>query len=86
MKSRTADAVGKSTPDPWNPADAIMAMALFLKGLGADSGTYTEERAAACRYYGGGSGCTSKTTSYGNAVMAKATTIQTTMINPLQNL
>ncbi|MFH1473132.1 MAG: lytic murein transglycosylase, partial [bacterium] len=84
MQNKVGDALGKDTPDPWAPADAIMAMALFLKDLGASAGTYTAERNAACRYYGGGSSCTTTTASYGNSVMAKATDIQNNMINPLQ--
>jgi membrane-bound lytic murein transglycosylase B len=76
MRSKVASATGKANPDPWNPADAIMAMALFLKDLGASSGTYTAERTAACRYYGGGSSCTTTTSAYGNQVMSKATAIQ----------
>ncbi|MFZ2484857.1 MAG: lytic murein transglycosylase [Minisyncoccia bacterium] len=86
MASKIASAVGKTTPDPWNPADAIMASALFLKDLGAGAGTLASEKTAACRYYGGGSSCTSRTSSYGNQVMARASTIQLTMIDPLQNL
>lgn len=86
MKSKVANALGKATPDPWNPQDAIMAMALFLKDLGASTGTYAAERTAACRYYGGGRACTTTTSTYGNQVMAKAANIQTNMIDPLQNL
>jgi len=29
MKSRIGTALGKETPDPWNPADAIMGMAFI---------------------------------------------------------
>jgi len=86
MEKKVASALGKDTPDPWNPADAIMAMALFLKDLGAGAGTHTAERSAACRYYGGGSACTTRTASYGDQVMAKATNIQTTMIDILQSV
>ncbi|MEX2010425.1 MAG: hypothetical protein WD874_01310 [Parcubacteria group bacterium] len=86
MKGKVAAATGKATPDPWNPSDAIMAMALFLRDLGAGAGTYAAERTAACRYYGGGSVCTSVTAPYGNSVMAKANTIQTTMIDPLKGI
>ena len=85
MKSRIGTALGKETPDPWNPADAIMAMALFLKDLGAGSQTYTAERNAACRYYGGGSACNTRTTGYGNSVMSRATNIQNNMIDLLQD-
>jgi membrane-bound lytic murein transglycosylase B len=68
--------------DPWNPGHAIMSSAAYLGNLGAKNGNYTSEIKAACKYYGsGGSNCT-----YGKQVMAKANTIQTTMIDPLQNI
>ncbi|MBX4195630.1 lytic murein transglycosylase [Candidatus Parcubacteria bacterium] len=81
MKNRIAAATGKSVPDPWNPSDAIMAMALFLKDLGAASGSFTNERTAACRYYSGkncygASGAPNSGLSYGNSVMNRAATIQ----------
>lgn len=87
MKASVASATGKKTPDPWNPADAIMASALFLRDLGAAAQTYEAERNAACRYYSGKT-CASSTAGagYGNSVMAKTTNIQTTMIDPLQGL
>lgn len=81
MAKKISAAVGKATPDPWNPSDAFMASALFLKELGASAGGYTAEIKAACRYYGtGGSAC-----AYGKQVMARVNKIQTTMIDPLQN-
>lgn len=86
MKSKIASATGKSVPDPWNPSDAIMASALLLRDLGAAAGTYTAERNAACRYYGGGRACTSVTSTYGNQVMAKTANIQENMIDPLKGL
>ena len=81
-------------------ADAIMAAAILLAGNGATTQDWTNERTAACKYYSGQT-CyktvyNSKTgkyevvanvgLSYGNKVMSRATTIQTTMIDPLQNL
>jgi peptidoglycan hydrolase CwlO-like protein len=74
-------------PNPWNPAHAFMASAMYLSDLGADGGTYSAERNAACKYYSGGS-CGTRTgnTTYGNQVMSKADTIQRTMIDPLQGL
>lgn len=86
MANKIASATGKSVPDPWNPADAIMASALLLRDLGAAAGTYTAERNAACRYYGGGRACTSVTAPYGNQVMAKTANIQENMIDPLKGL
>lgn len=81
MSKKISNALGKATPDPWNAPDAFMASALFLKELGASSGSYTSEIKAACKYYGtGGSSC-----SYGKQVMARVNKIQTTMIDPLQN-
>ncbi len=81
MVSKISSATGKSTPDPWNPADAIMAMALFLKDLGGASGDYTNERTAACKYYSGRncygtSGRPNAGLSYGVSVMSKATALQ----------
>ena len=65
-------------PDPWNPQDAIMATALYLKDLGAAAGTYSAERNAACKYYSGRS-CDTRSPinyTYGNSVIAKADTFQ----------
>ena len=81
MESKIANAVNKSTPDPWNPSDAIMAMAIFLQDLGASTGNYINERTAACRYYSGkncysSSGRANVGLSYGNQVMSKASAIQ----------
>ncbi len=73
MISTIANALGITNPDPWNPRDAIMASALFLRDLGAKNGSYSSEIKAACKYYGtGGSSC-----SYGTSVMKKTATIQT---------
>ena len=81
IASKVATYMGKTTPDPWNPADAIMA------GNGAAAGDYYSERTAACKYYSGRiCGTASHIMSYGNQVMNRAATIQTTMIDPLQNL
>ncbi|MEK7148125.1 MAG: lytic murein transglycosylase, partial [Patescibacteria group bacterium] len=84
---KVAAAMGKATADPWNPADAIMASAYLLAGSGAAIGTYEAERTAACKYYSGKT-CSSARhiASYGNQVMSRASTIQLTMIDPLQNL
>src|SRR3989344_5556415 len=80
FKERIASIVGKPVPDPWEPKDAIIASALYLSDLGADGGSYSAQKKAACKYYGsGGSSC-----YYGNQVMAKAQNIQETMIDVLQ--
>ncbi|MCE9585231.1 lytic murein transglycosylase [Candidatus Nomurabacteria bacterium] len=77
LESKIARYLDVANPDPWEPRDAFMASAVFLADLGADAGTYTSEKTAACRYYGGGKSCTSVTTPYGVSVMKKATDIQT---------
>ncbi|OHB11126.1 MAG: hypothetical protein A3J09_00970 [Candidatus Zambryskibacteria bacterium RIFCSPLOWO2_02_FULL_51_21] len=87
IASKVATYMGKTTPDPWNPADAIMAAAVLLQGNGAAAGDYYSERTASCKYYSGRiCGTASHIMSYGNQVMNRAATIQTTMIDPLQNL
>lgn len=77
LQSRIGAAVGVGTPDPWNPAHAIMATALYVKDLGAAAQTYTAERHAACRYYSGRD-CNAPIPNafYGNAVMEHVKTIQ----------
>lgn len=85
FKDRVATELGISgMPDPWNPAHAFMASATYLGDLGASMGTYSAERNAACKYYSGSS-CSKSSliASYGNSVVAKADTIQRTMIDPL---
>jgi membrane-bound lytic murein transglycosylase B len=87
LKDRIASALGIVTPDPWYPQDAFMASALYLSDLGASGGSYSNERNAACKYYSGRS-CDSRKPAnsfYGDSVMAKAKSIQQTMIDPLQN-
>ncbi|MEK7461538.1 MAG: transglycosylase SLT domain-containing protein [Patescibacteria group bacterium] len=81
MMDRIKTAVNKTTPNPWDPHDAIMAMAIFLKDLlGTTGDPFTDQRTAACRYYSGktcyGSNGANVGLSYGNSVMSKASTIQ----------
>ncbi|MBI1974632.1 MAG: lytic murein transglycosylase [Candidatus Zambryskibacteria bacterium] len=84
---KITDATGKTLPDPWSPSDAIMASAIYLRDRGAAAGTYEAERQAACRYYSGRSCSTARhIAAYGNQVMSRASNIQLTMIDPLQNL
>jgi len=84
IASKVSQHTGKTTPDPWNPADAIMASAVLLQGNGAAAGTYEAERNAACKYYSGRNCSAARhIASYGNQVMTRASTIQTTMIDPL---
>lgn len=88
VADKVASSLGiSSMPDPWNPAHAFMASALYLSDLGAGAKTYTAERNAACKYYSGRScGLVSGNTSYGNSVLSLADKIQRTMIDPLQGL
>ena len=86
LANRIATLLGIKTPDPWYPRDAFMASAIYLTDLGAGAETYTAERNAACKYYSGSScGLVKGNTTYGDSVYAKATNIQTTMIDPLQD-
>lgn len=85
--SQIKSATGKATPDPWNAADAIMASAILLQNNGAAGGTYESERNAACKYYSGRvCSALAAAASYGNQVMGRASNIQLTMIDPLQNI
>ncbi len=81
--------IAADSADPWNPEHSFMATAIYMQQLGAVSGSYSAERNAACKYYSG-SACSSTrrppNISYGNSVMSIAEKIQTTMIDPLQNL
>ena len=78
--------LGITTPNPWDPKSAIMATAYYLENLGADTQTYTSERTAALKYYAGSNWSLKANAFYGDGVMAKATSIQQNMINPLENL
>ena len=77
-ENRVAAAVGASVANPWNPAHAVTATALYVRDLGANAQTYTAEREAACKYYSG-RGCSDPkvvNAFYGNAVMNHAANIQ----------
>ena len=72
IKNKLALALGITNPDPWEPRDALMASAIFLGDLGANSNSYSAQMKAACKYYGtGGSSC-----AYGRSVMGKVANIQ----------
>ena len=88
FQPRVASALNIAVPNPWNPPDAFMASALYLGDLGADSSSYSAQKNAACRYYSGRS-CDSRKPAnsfYGTAVMTKAASIQTNMIDPLNGV
>jgi membrane-bound lytic murein transglycosylase B len=73
--------------NPWNPQHSIMATAIYMADLGAANGGATAERNAACRYYSGAAcspGRKPANVFYGDQVMAKASNIQLTMIDPLE--
>lgn len=71
FESKLNNALGR-LPNPWNPEDAFLASAMYLGELGADSGTYSSEMRAACKYYGtGGSNC-----AYGRNVLGLKNGIQ----------
>ncbi|MGB3921910.1 MAG: lytic murein transglycosylase, partial [Minisyncoccia bacterium] len=80
MVDKIARATNTNVPDPWNPADAIMASAIFLGELGASSQDFTNERTAACRYYSGKNcytnGRANVGLSYGVKVMERAAALQ----------
>ncbi len=91
IKGKVSSALGKAVPDPWDPEDSIWAAAFLLSGNGANGGTFTTERTSACKYYSGKTcyntiGQPNVGLTYGNQVMVKAQTIQTTMIDPLSGL
>ena len=71
LSARVGSALGISdTPNPWNPAHAIMAEAIFMADLGANSSSYSAQKNAACKYYSGQScGSVSGATAYGNSVL-----------------
>ena len=86
LASRITNALGSDVADPWSARDAFMAAGIYLTDIGAGGGGYSAERDAACRYFSG-SKCSKSSWArvYGDQVMAKASSIQTTMIDPLQN-
>jgi len=84
-EARVASHVGVSIPNPWEPRHAFAATGIFLADLGANRGGYSAEREAAARYYAGG-GWATRGLGYGDSVLAHATRIQETMIDPLQGL
>ncbi len=83
FKKRIAKVFGVDADqaNPWNAQHAITATAIYLADLGASTGTYTNERTAACKYYSGrtcysSSGGANAGLTYGNEVLKKAEVIQ----------
>jgi len=74
--ARVASANGKGIANPWDPKDAITAMAFLLEDNGAAAGGYSAEHRAAAKYYAGAAWATAGTT-YANQVMARVSSIQT---------
>lgn len=75
--ARVGAVSGASTANPWDPKDAIIAMAFLLADNGASAGGYTAEYAAAARYYAGWGGATTGAgKTYARQVMAKVASIQ----------
>ncbi|MCK9345026.1 MAG: lytic murein transglycosylase [Candidatus Pacebacteria bacterium] len=87
FENRLKNALGVTSSDPWRARDAFMAAGFLLKDNGAKANSYSAERNAACRYFSG-SVCSKSSwaATYGSQVMSKAETIQTTMIDPIENL
>lgn len=84
VRNAVASFIGVSLADPWQPLDAFMAAGIYLRDLGAGGGGYSAERNAACRYFSGSKcGASSYAASYGDQVMAKATSIQENQIDKL---
>lgn len=79
-------ALGIPVADPWKARDAFMAAGFLLKDNGAKANSYSAERNAACKYFSG-SACSKSAwaSTYGDQVMKKSETIQTTMIDPIEN-
>jgi hypothetical protein len=77
FEKRIEKITAASYADPWNPFHAITATAIYLADLGADSGTESGERNAACKYYSGRA-CSSSSAGagYGNSVMRRVANIQ----------
>jgi membrane-bound lytic murein transglycosylase B len=80
---RIAQVTGHNPPNPWDPYDAFAAAGLYLKDLGAASGTYSAERTAALKYLAGSNWKKAAYAFYGDDVMALAAKYQE-QINILQ--
>lgn len=74
---RVGAASGEEVANPWDPKNAIIAMAFLLADNGASAGGYTAEYTAAARYYAGWNGATTGAgKTYAKQVMAKVASIR----------
>jgi len=71
--ARIAAALNEPTSNPWNPQDAVMATALYMRDLGAEDPS--QEKTAACEYYSG-HGCRGYASNYGASVIKLEASIQ----------
>ena len=53
-ENRVAKTLGKQYANPWEPLDAFVASAIYLKDLGAAGGGLSAEKIAAAKYFAGG--------------------------------
>jgi membrane-bound lytic murein transglycosylase B len=74
-KDRLARVTGAAFPNPWNARTAVFAVALYMEDLGADGGTTSAVRNAACRYFSGRT-CSGSNSVYGNSVVSHMEDIQ----------
>lgn len=74
-KPRLSSLTGQSMPNPWEARTAIFATALYMKDLGADAGSASAHRSAACKYFSG-KACTSSTGVYADGVLRHMERIQ----------
>ncbi len=75
-KNRISAITGNNPPSPWDPKDAFVAAALYLKDSGATSGNSNSERTAALKYLAGSNWKKSSYAFYGDDVMDLAAKYQ----------
>jgi hypothetical protein len=81
--NRISQITGHNPPSPWDPFDAFVAAALYLKDAGAATKNYSDERKAALKYLAGSNWNKPAYSFYGDDVMALAAKYQE-QINILQ--
>jgi len=80
--TKVANTLSVSVANPWEPRHAFMATALFLRDLGAATGSRSAERQAAARYFAGDN-WRSRGLRYADSVLSHAKDIQQNMIDPI---